>query len=628
VLVPVPKHPASSLCAAEFDLHGVLNVIAARWSSQSVPHPWLCLPLQTSKSGRQVLEARYSDPLEPSESGDASSFDWDREPILNLVAAVLGCGVLGGCAGQEREGRAGRQGRPGVAAHNAAFAGRRRPARQLSSAAWPRPAAAINCCRAGFPFCFKTCGLGLALVLVLVTLAAAELSMRLLLAAAQLTGKRSYEELARHTHGRGGQLAVDVCVLAMNVGSLVAYLNILTDTVSTVAGAAASGARKGAGRGCCRCWPRLLAWSRNGWNANCCEATLCGACRRGLGLRPRTNTSATPMLRCLNRTPAATWHRHPSRTSTTVCSACAVTPPPSPPTHTHPGTVIPPGAEPSRTAMLWTVTVAGCLPVALFVKSAQLLTAVSSLSMAFLLSFCCVVALLPFSPTPNTGAWCFRDVPPASDGGRVLGSGGAAPAERTADAGCEDAAEGREGRPCMPRKHSRRPPRRTSPPRAPPPAGPLLWWRWEGVLVAFPIVSYGFTAHQYLFQIYPPGQRPSMRRMTAVVQRGMLLSAAIYVAVGAGGYTAFGARCVRRESGEAASRRPQVCQLSRRAAPQPGEAAGGCMPCWITPHGVLPNRWPRMRPAGPRATCCATLGAWGRGACASPRSARSSLGLG
>lgn len=37
-------------------------------------------------------------------------------------------------------------------------------------------------------------------------------------------------------------------------------------------------------------------------------------------------------------------------------------------------------------------------------------------------------------------------------------------------------------------------------------AGALVWWRWEGVLVAFPIVSYGFTAHQYLFQIYPASQ--------------------------------------------------------------------------------------------------------------------------
>ena len=50
----------------------------------------------------------------------------------------------------------------------------------------PRPAK-------GFPFCFRVCGLGLAVLLVLVTLAAAELSMRLLLIASQLTGRRSYE---------------------------------------------------------------------------------------------------------------------------------------------------------------------------------------------------------------------------------------------------------------------------------------------------------------------------------------------------------------------------------------------------------------------------------------------------
>ena len=70
----------------------------------------------------------------------------------------------------------------------------------------------------------------------------------------------------------------------------------------------------------------------------------------------------------------------------------------------------------------------------------------------------------------------------------------------------------------------------------------MVWWRWEGVLVAFPIVSYGFTAHQYLFQIYPSSQRPNMRKMTMAVQRAMLLSAAIYVAVGACGYSAFGAK--------------------------------------------------------------------------------------
>lgn len=98
----------------------------------------------------------------------------------------------------------------------------------------------------GFPFCFKTCGLGLAVLLVLVTLMAAELSMRLLLMSSQLTGKRSYEDLARHSFGWLGQWAVDSCNVALNVGSVVAYLNILTDTVSTVAGGQAGS--MGAGR--------------------------------------------------------------------------------------------------------------------------------------------------------------------------------------------------------------------------------------------------------------------------------------------------------------------------------------------------------------------------------------------
>lgn len=101
-------------------------------------------------------------------------------------------------------------------------------------------------CTAGFPFVFKACGLGLAVLLVLVTLIAAELSMRLLLMSSQLTGKRSYEELARHAYGRGGHLAVQCSLVAMNVGSVVSYLLILTDTVSSVAGVGAGGAGEAA----------------------------------------------------------------------------------------------------------------------------------------------------------------------------------------------------------------------------------------------------------------------------------------------------------------------------------------------------------------------------------------------
>ena len=282
--------------------------------------------------------------------------------------------------------------------------------------------------------------------------------------------------------------------------------------------------------------------------------------------------------------------------------------------------------------MLGLVALGGCLPVALFVRSPQLLAAVNSVSMVFLLFFCCILAMLPFSPTPNTGAHVGSSGAKRSGcGGVGVGAGGAY------DAGWSSLAAPNAvaalilaARPALQASPQ---PRSTPTPKASPPAAALLptgilaWWRWEGVLVAFPIVSYGFTAHQYLFQIYParwgarphagwlpgalagegeaqadagwlPGalagwqgsfplphrvrdrhdtavarvtlrscsmhcalpcrswpvpappspcapprsQRPSMRKMTTAVQRGMLLSAAIYVAVGAGGYTAFGTR--------------------------------------------------------------------------------------
>lgn len=48
-------------------------------------------------SARQRLDARHSDPLDQSESGGVA--EWEREPILNLVTAVLSNCVLGGCWG-------------------------------------------------------------------------------------------------------------------------------------------------------------------------------------------------------------------------------------------------------------------------------------------------------------------------------------------------------------------------------------------------------------------------------------------------------------------------------------------------------------------------------------------------
>jgi amino acid permease len=79
------------------------------------------------------------------------------------------------------------------------------------------------------------CGLGLATVLVLITLSASELSMRLLMVASQMAGKRTYEDLAAHCFGRAGRSTVDLSITIMNLGSLVAYLNILADMFSLVA---------------------------------------------------------------------------------------------------------------------------------------------------------------------------------------------------------------------------------------------------------------------------------------------------------------------------------------------------------------------------------------------------------
>ena len=44
-------------------------------------------------------------------------------------------------------------------------------------------------------------------------------------------------------------------------------------------------------------------------------------------------------------------------------------------------------------------------------------------------------------------------------------------------------------------------------------------WRTEGILVAFPVVAYGFTAHQFLFNIYATLRVPSVKRMTGVVHQ-------------------------------------------------------------------------------------------------------------
>lgn len=235
-------------------------------------------PLQTSSSARSSHSCEAA-PTPPSLQGPETAKATPRQSVFTLVNAVLGAGVL------------------------------------------------------GFPYVYKSCGLGLATALIALVVAASALSMRLLLLAAGRARRGSYEALAAACLGPVGARCVDACVLIMNLGGLVAYLNILADTGSSVA-----------------------------------------------------------------------------------------------------GSVVPPGAEPSRDALLLAVTALVALPVTLGVRRAALLAVVSQVSVTFLFFFGAATALTAAAPAA--------------------------------------------------------------------PLAELLWWRPQGAPLAFPVVVYGFTAHQILFDIY------------------------------------------------------------------------------------------------------------------------------
>lgn len=71
----------------------------------------------------------------------------------------------------------------------------------------------------GFPFAFRSCGMLAAALLILVCLAAGQLSMRLLLLSSQLSGRRSYEEVAAAALGRTGRQTVSSCIFTLNMGT-------------------------------------------------------------------------------------------------------------------------------------------------------------------------------------------------------------------------------------------------------------------------------------------------------------------------------------------------------------------------------------------------------------------------
>lgn len=82
----------------------------------------------------------------------------------------------------------------------------------------------------------QECGVGLASAIMLLTLLASRASYVLLLQCAQLSGRRSYGGVASVALGRGGAALLDACVCALNLGSLVAFLDILAGGYGGVGG--------------------------------------------------------------------------------------------------------------------------------------------------------------------------------------------------------------------------------------------------------------------------------------------------------------------------------------------------------------------------------------------------------
>ncbi|PNH09218.1 putative sodium-coupled neutral amino acid transporter 10 [Tetrabaena socialis] len=203
----------------------------------------------------------------------------------------------------------------------------------------------------GYPFCFRSCGLLLGSLLMVVSLVATRFSYDLLLYCSQISNKKTYEELAEQAIGKAGRQIVELCTAALNLGCIVAYLNILADVLSAVA-----------------------------------------------------------------------------------------------------GTIIPPGAEPSRNAYITGVSIFGALPVALVVRDHATIATFSMASVGFVILFAIVLVIFALGPVP------------------VAASA----------------------------------------------AGSLALWRPEGLLVAFPVIVYSFTAHPYYLGIFNNMHVSTFARMTKV----------------------------------------------------------------------------------------------------------------
>lgn len=88
----------------------------------------------------------------------------------------------------------------------------------------------------GLPYCFKTCGVLLSTMAILICLAVCTFSLQALLYCSTVTSKYSYEDVAHATLGLNGRRVVRLSTLALLLGCVVAYINIISDIFSSVAG--------------------------------------------------------------------------------------------------------------------------------------------------------------------------------------------------------------------------------------------------------------------------------------------------------------------------------------------------------------------------------------------------------
>ena len=142
------------------------------------------------------------------------------------------------------------------------------------------------------------------------------------------------------------------------------------------------------------------------------------------------------------------------------------------------GSVVPPGAEPSRQGIIAAVVALALLPLALAVRSPRSAAALSGTAAAFVAAL--MVAVVTHA------------------------AGGALAARSHA--------------------HAR---------------APLALWRAEGAPVALPVLVFALSGHALLFPVYASLKAPTPRRMAAVSARALGGAAAVYAVMGLGGYAAF-----------------------------------------------------------------------------------------